>query len=283
MKNKILCVWLLNTLILTLLFITGITIHAQETITTSTVIQDPVQDIASTYTLSQIPESEDVSDEDGMRFNFRGVPLDTFLDHMSRAAGFVIIRNTDITGRVDVVSHQPLTKDEAVNLLNTILNEKGYTAIRNDRILTIVKRDEAKTRYLPVKKGNNPEDIPMSDEMVTQIIPVKYGDALRIVENIESLLPSYATITANESSNAIILTDTQTNVRRIAEIIQALDTSISEVSTLKVFALEHADAKEIADLINEIFENQGSGSSNSDRRNRIREFMSRMRGFGPPR
>ena len=63
---------------------------------------------------------------EGLRLNFRGVPLDTVLDYMSEAAGFVIVRNTEVSGRVDVWSHQSLSKDEAVNLLNTILNRKGY-------------------------------------------------------------------------------------------------------------------------------------------------------------
>jgi type II secretory pathway component GspD/PulD (secretin) len=225
--------------------------------------------------------------EEGLRFNFRGVPLDTVLDYLSKEAGFIIIRNTEVSGRVDVWSHQPLSKDEAIDLLNTILNDKGYAAIRNGRTLTIVDRDEAKQRVIPVRKGNDPEQMPKTDEMVTQIIPVRYTDAVQLVDDLQPLLPSYATLTANQSSNAVVLTDTQANIRRMTEIIQALDTSISEVSTLKVFALKHADAKELADLINKLFESQssgGGGGGSTDRTSQIREFFSRMRGGGgmPP-
>jgi len=212
-----------------------------------------------------------------LRFNFRDAPLDTVLDYMSRAAGFAIIRETDVSGRVDIVSHQSISRDEAVNLLNTVLNEKGYAAIRNGRTLTIVSRDEALKRNIPVKTGRNPVDIPQTDEMVTQIIPVRYSNAVKMIDNLKTLLPDYAVITANESSNAIILTDTQAHIRRMAEIINALDTSISQISTIKVFMLQYTDATDVANMLNELFKTPTSGQQNAS--NRF-PFFGRMRGPG---
>ncbi|PYK99482.1 MAG: hypothetical protein DME19_08400, partial [Verrucomicrobia bacterium] len=60
----------------------------------------------------------------GLRLNFRGVPLEIVLNYLSDAAGFIInIKpGTDVNGKVDVWSNQPLNKDEAVDLLNTVLN-----------------------------------------------------------------------------------------------------------------------------------------------------------------
>ena len=215
---------------------------------------------------------------EGLRLNFRGVPLDTVLDYLSKAAGFVIIRETEVEGEVDVVSHQPLSEDETVNLLNTILNRKGYTAIRNGRVLTIVSRSEAAKRDLPVRWGNKPEEIPKTDEMVTQIIPIRYANAAGLVQNLSPLIPSYATLTANESSNAVVLTDTQANIRRMTEIIQALDTSISNISAVRVFPLEYADAKELADVINQVFKSDTTAGSQGGRGPRMDQFFARMRG-----
>src|SRR5204863_353649 len=104
--------------------------------------------------------------EKGLRLNFRGVPLDLVLNYLSDAAGFIIVLEGKVEGKVDVWSNQPLTKDEAVDLLNTILNKNDYAAIRNGRVLTIVKREDAKTRNIPVKKAIEAEDIPRNDDMV---------------------------------------------------------------------------------------------------------------------
>ncbi len=233
------------------------------------------------------PESPAVSGpitnaSEGIRLNFRDAPLDAVLDYLSEAAGFIIVREASIEGRVTVWSHQPLSKDEAAELLNTVLNEKGYAAIRSGRTLTLVKRDEARMRDLPVRTGANPDAIDKSDEMVTQIIPVRYADAVQLIENLKPLIPSYATLTANESSNALVLTDTQSNVRRMVEIIQALDTSISSISEFKVFLLQYANATDLAEVINQVFEAQEAGTSSSNNRaRRIEQFFARMRG-GPP-
>jgi len=217
-----------------------------------------------------------LSQQEGLRLNFRGVPLTTVLDYLSKAAGFVIILDTEVRGTVDVWSHQPLSKEEAVELLNTVLNQKGYAAIRNERTLTIVDQDVAKQRDLPVKTGNDPDKIPKTDEMVHQIIPLRHADAVELLDNISPLLPSYASVTANESSNAIVLTDTQTNVRRIAEIVRALDTSISSISTIRVFPLTHALATEIAKIVTQIFEVE---TDNQDRRRAMARFFGRRSGL----
>src|ERR1041384_2959205 len=80
----------------------------------------------------------------GLRLNFRGVPLEMVLNYLSDAAGFIInIKpGTDIKGKVDVWSNQPLTKDEAVDLLNTVLNQNGYAAVRKERTPTIMGRKD---------------------------------------------------------------------------------------------------------------------------------------------
>jgi general secretion pathway protein D len=183
---------------------------------------------------------------------------------MSEAADLIILGETKVEGKVNILSKQPLNREEAVELLIVVLNENGYAAIRRgERMLKIVGKDKALIEDLPVRSGANPEDIPKNDLMVTQIIPIRFGNAGQLIENISELLPEYATISANEGSNAIILTDTQTNIHRIAQIVSALDTSISSISEIKVFPLAYADAKQLADVIKGLFQSSSSGSSRS--------------------
>jgi general secretion pathway protein D len=221
--------------------------------------------------------AQDASAEEGIRLNFRGVPLDTVLDYLSRSAGFVIVRETTVEGTVDVWSHQALTKDEAVDLLNTILNQKGYAAIRNDRTLIIVTLEEARAHDLPVVAGSDSAEIPKTDEMVTQIIPVRYANVSQLVAAMEPLLPGYAVVTANEGSNAIVLTDTRKSIHRMVEIVEALDTSFSSVAALRVFPLEYSEAAETAKLINDLF---SPPATNRSARNPREAFFQRFQRRG---
>src|ERR1035437_8119934 len=124
----------------------------------------------------------------GMRLNFHGAPLSLVLDYLSDAAGFIINKETDVRGTVEVWSKEPLTKDEAVEVLNSVLKKNGCAVIRNGRILTIVAQDMAKTRETPIVSGNDPDQVERGDEVVTQIIPVKYATVSQLVPNLELLL-----------------------------------------------------------------------------------------------
>ena len=215
-----------------------------------------------------------------LRLNFRGAPLDLVLNYLSEAAGFIIDLQTEVKGKVDVWSNQPLTKDEAVDVLNTVLNRNGYAAIRNGRTLTIVSRDEAKKRDIPVRSGNEPTAIPRNEEIVTQIIPVRFINATQLVRDLQPLLAEKATLTANEGGNALVLTDSQTNIRRMAEIVRALDTAISSTSAIRVFPLKYADAKTLATVVRDLFQTQDTGTQRSGAA-AMQQFFRGMRG-GPP-
>jgi general secretion pathway protein D len=214
--------------------------------------------------------------ERNLRLNFRGAPLEMVLNYLSDAAGFIILPGqVDVKGKVDVWSNQPLNKDEAVQLLNTILNQNGYTAIQKGRTLQIVKTSEARTQDLPVHSGNEPKDIPKTDQMVTQVIPVRYINAGQIVKDLEPLMADFAKLTANESGNALILTDTQSHIRRMVEIIRALD-NFPGVTSIKVFPLQYADAKELATAIKDLFTPPQTGNQNG----RGQFFRGGFPGFG---
>ena len=195
----------------------------------------------------------------GMRLNIHGAPLSLVLDYLSDAAGFIINKEVDVRGTVEVWSKEPLTKDEAVEVLNSVLKKNGCAVIRNGRILTIVAQDTAKTKDLPVISGNDPDEVERGDEVVTQIIPVKYASVSQLVPNLELLLPTTATLSANESANSLILVATKTDIKRMLKIITALDTSIASVSSIRVIPLKYADAKDTATLIGALFTSQGGG------------------------
>lgn len=192
----------------------------------------------------------------GLRLNFHNAPLNLVLDYLSDAAGFIINREADVHGTVDVQGKE-LTKDEAVEVLNSALKKNGYAVVRNGRILTIVAQDTAKSRDLPVDVGSNADDVEKSSEVVTQIIPVKYASVSQLVPNLELLLPTTATLSANESANSLILVATKTDIKRMLKIVTALDTSIASVSSIRVIPLKYADSKDTATLITSLFATQG--------------------------
>jgi type II secretory pathway component GspD/PulD (secretin) len=205
-----------------------------------------------------------------LRLGFSAAPLSVVLDYFSRAAGLIIVQETPVEGPMEVLSQAPVDLEEAISVLNASLAVKGAAALRQGRTLFIVKREEAKRRDIPVHQGNDPEVILRTSDLVTQIIPVHYAEATQLTRDLQPLLPVYASLTANESGNALVLTAAQADVRRMMLIVRALDTAISSISTLRIIPLQNADAKELASVIKELFpapdtsnRNNANGANNS--------------------
>lgn len=206
--------------------------------------------------------------------NFKDVSLETVLEYLSEVAGLVVVADDYLGDRLTVISRQPLNVDEAISLINTILKEKGYAAIRMGRILKIVSLTEAKKMNIPVQSGSDPEKIIPGDELVTHVIPIRFANAMRLREDLASLMPDYADLSANEDSNVLIITDTTANVRRLIEIVHALDTHMAEIAEVRVFHLKYADATNTAQLINQIFQEDQQATQRTRERG---DPFSRMR------
>ncbi|HEY3763361.1 MAG TPA: secretin N-terminal domain-containing protein [Verrucomicrobiae bacterium] len=214
---------------------------------------------------------------DLLRLNFQNVPLQMVLEYLSDAAGFVIIMDTPVHGNVSVISGHPMTRDQAVDLLNSVLNQNGYAAIRggsDNQTLTIVSTSDAKTRNIPVKIGYDPAAIPNNDEIVTQIIPIRYVDASQLVSDLSSFVSPNATVVANQAGNSIVITDTQENIKHYTEIIEAIDSSAAGETDIQVFPLKYASPTDVATELGNVFPSSTSGN------NQLPIRFGRFGGFG---
>jgi general secretion pathway protein D len=218
---------------------------------------------ALTGTPTATSASASVGSGPGIQMNFRNAPLEQVLEYLSEAAGFIIVLDAPVKGTVNVISAKPMSQDEAVDFLNSVLNKNGLAAIRDGRTLTIVDRAVAKTRDIPVKVNNDPRMIPKNDEIVTQIIPIRYVEADQLAKDLVSFISPQATFVANAAGNSIVMTDTQANIRHMVEIIKAIDSSAEAETEIRVFHLTHASPSDVATALSGVFpSSSGSGNNN---------------------
>ena len=244
----------------------------------------------SAQQVSDPPEPVEVVKANGdmkLKLNFQDTPLQTVLEYLSENAGLTIVSDEPLVdGRMTVISRQPILLAEAVSLINSILKERGLTSVLNGKILKIVTLESAKEESVPVLSGRDPDAVVASDNVVTYVIPVSYVTASALRENLQALVPEYASLEANEDGNALIVTDTTANIQRLMKIVAALDTHMASVAEIRVFRLVNADATSAADMINTMFQqNQPGGRSSRGGSSRssspFQMMMDRFRG-GPP-
>ena len=193
--------------------------------------------------------------------NFKDVPLDTVLDHLSAAAGYTVIKEGNVEGRVTVISRQPLTPEAAITLLSAVLKSNNFTAIQEGRVLKVMPRDKAKKGSIPVYYGSDPDLISPTDELITQVIQLRNIDAVKLLADIQPLRSPDADITATSASNAIIVTDSSSSIRRLARIIKMLDGQEASASDIRIRQLSFANATAAAKLLGEVFKGGGAAMS----------------------
>jgi len=217
-----------------------------------------------------------------IKLNFQDAPLQSVLEYLSETAGLKVVSSEPlVNNRITVVSRQPVALDQAVSLINSILKEKNLTTVLTGKTLKVVSLAKAKVENMPVLTGRDPEAIVAGDDVVTYIIPLGHVTAVALKQNLDALKPEYASIEANEDGNALIITDTTANIKRLMRIVVALDTQMATVAEIRVFRLVSADATSAATLINSIFQQQQqSGTRNQQGPRGPLEMMMEMRGRG---
>lgn len=214
-----------------------------------------------------------------IQMNFKDASIDTILGYLSESAGLVVVAETSLNDRMTVISKQALSIDEAVSLINTILQEKGYAAVRSGKNLKIATIANAKKMDIPIYAGNDSNVLPEGDDIITCIIPVTSAKVENLQENLTGFLSDSADFTTNTDTNTLIITDSANNIRRIMKIVKAINANMAAVAEIRVFRLNYADAEDTADLINDLFETQTTSSSGTSRmQGFVQQMMSGQRG-----
>ncbi|MDB5302987.1 MAG: putative type secretion system protein, partial [Phycisphaerales bacterium] len=190
-----------------------------------------------------------------LSLHFKDASADAVLTYLSQTAGFIIMKDAPVEGRVNIDSEQPVTPDEALILINAALKTNGLTAIQQGRVLRILRQGDAK-KIVPVRYGNKPEEIPETDEMITQVIPVGSVDAAKLKQDLAPLISLNADFAANQGSNSLIMTDTSASIRRVVTIVSILDKRESSQTDMRVIQLKNASATSAAKLVTSIFKTE---------------------------
>jgi len=110
----------------------------------------------------------------------------------------------------------------------SVLAVHGFAAVEAGSLIKIVPTTAGVTGAIPLlnersDKSGEPAD--PGDELVTEVIRVQNTSAQQMVETLRPLVAAPASISAEATSNTIIITDRAANIARLTEIIQSLDGS----------------------------------------------------------
>ncbi len=167
-----------------------------------------------------------------------------------------VILDRNVSGKVQIISPRKVTKEEAYQAFLSALNILEYTTVETGKVIKIMKVRNAVRDNLKTYMGSSWS--PRTDEVITQIIPLKYIDAKQLSTTLSRIVSSNSMI-PYEPTNTLIVSDSGYKVRRILEIIELLDVQTQQPKVVMV-PIKYSDAKSIADKVNQILQAAGTAS-----------------------
>jgi len=163
--------------------------------------------------------------------------------------GTVILPPDELKGKITVVSLEKVRPETVVSVLESALMMRGYTVVRTDTSLKIVPLPETKQTNVSVHVGTASRDILDQDVVITQVMPLKYSSAIKIKNDLQTLIGRHGNILANERTNTLVVTDTAANIRRLATIIEHMERRLPPTMQVRTFILNYADGTRIAEIL----------------------------------
>jgi general secretion pathway protein D len=184
-----------------------------------------------------------IAQDSGITLNWKDADIRIVVEAVSEATGKNFILDPRVTGKVNLLSAEPMSKDAFYEAFLSILQVHGYIAIESGNLIKILPN--ATARQFPSQFGTEATNGP--DDMATQVIQVHNVGATQLVPILRPLIPQYGHMVAHSGSNMLIISDRAANLARIVRIIRRIDMASDD--DIEVVQLRNASATEIVRIV----------------------------------
>jgi len=188
--------------------------------------------------------------EQFVSIDFNNVDINLFIKFMSELTGMNFVVDNNVKGKVTIISPARISLDEAYRVFESVLEINGFTTVKAGEIVKIVPAPEARTKNIQTlleQEKANPED-----QVVTQLIPLKYADPEEVKRLFTPLVSKNSVILGYAPANTLIITDVQSNIQRLIKILKQID-KLGAGQQISVIPLQHADAARLTTLLTNLF------------------------------
>jgi general secretion pathway protein D len=186
--------------------------------------------------------------------NFDNADIETVIHAASEIVGFNYVIGPGVSGKkVTVQTSGRIPQEDVFGVLLAILEVHGVTAVRSGNLYKIVPIEGARERAVPTIVGGTPDASRTGDEVVTQIVPIRFAPVNDLGTLLRPLISSKGTLIANRETGVLIITDSASNISRLLDIIRLVDVEVA-LDELQIIPMQYADAAEMANILNQLFQ-----------------------------
>lgn len=212
----------------------------------------------SNYLVNDSPDSPNPiafpNDPEVTEFSYEEAPIFTLIEVLAKNMGlnYIIdpaIKDQSVTMNL-VATDNPMRSSD---LLDLILKLHDLTMVKRDPFVYIVPISSAEVNPgLEILYGNKPNPNLRNEELVIQLIPLKYVTPADMATVLKEFLSGSARILEEPKKNLLIIIDKAHHIRKAMELIPIFDVDVLAGKKLVYYELAHVDSVETASRLQEI-------------------------------
>jgi len=191
-------------------------------------------------------------DEEGkVRINFRGQSWPDVLQWLADVSKLSLDWQEVPGGYLNLTTQHSYTLDEARDLINRHLLDRGYTLLRNGEILSVVKIEKLNPSMVPRVE---PEELAERDphEFVRVSFLLDWMMAGNAVEELKPMMSTHGKLTPMTATNRLEAIDVVLNLRDVYALLTQEQSARVRESLLHEFPLQYTRASKVREQVAEL-------------------------------
>jgi general secretion pathway protein D len=184
--------------------------------------------------------------------NFDNADIETVIHAASEIVGFNYVLAPDVRGKVTVQTSGRIAAEDVFGVLLAILEVQGFTAVKSGSLYKVIRIEGARERAVPTIIGSTADPARNTDEIITQIVPLRFTNANDVSALLRPLVSSRGNLITHRETNILMITDAASNVRRLLDIVRLVDVEVA-LEELQIIPVRYADAADLANILNQLF------------------------------
>lgn len=192
----------------------------------------------------------------GRLWNLQEADILSVINEVSLETGKNFVVDPRVNGKISLISSKPIKPNEVYQVFLSVLEILGYSALPAGDVVKIVPNMESGELPAKLATNNSPGK---GDEVVVRVIPLENVSATQILPVLRPMLPQWSNISAYMPGNILIVMGHASNLQRIMNVIQSIDSSAT--NNIEIVPLHQASASQVATVLTNL---QNAARGNGD-------------------
>ena len=190
-----------------------------------------------------------LGEEEAMVLNFERADIREVIHSLATALGISYTIDPRIEGQVTIRTAGKIAREDLWPLLNQILRNNGIAAVKVGDVYQILPVAEAKTRAIIPRSKATKSSLTEKDAFAIEVVPVQHVSADEMVNILQPFVTPGGDVLSYPRANLLVITDLQSNIDRLRELITTFDSDVFHNLKTRVFKVQHGDPDELANEI----------------------------------